>query len=316
MMHIIRRVAGMALTVLLASFVIFAAMYAAPGDPVTFLIGNPENLTPERIAATREQFHLDEPLLVQYWLWLSGALGGNLGMSFQYHQPVAALMISRLPVTLVLVVYASAMFGVVGILLGLWSAVRRGRTADSAITGITTLASSFPSFVIGLLLVSFFSVQLRWFPVSGAGDGALDRLWHLTLPAVALSIGAVAVITRVTRQSMVEQFAADHVESARSTGLAERSVVVRHVLRNSWGPILTMTALVIASMLAGTVVVESVFGISGVGSLLVDAINTHDFPVVQAVLLYMVLAYMLVTTLVDIVMPLIDPRLRDRSSRS
>lgn len=312
MLRAIRRVAGMALTLMVASFVIFAAMYAAPGDPVTFLIGNPENLTPERIAAVREQYNLDQPLAVQYWLWLTAVFRGDLGVSFHYHQPVAAIMASRLPVTLELVVYAAAIFTVLGVGLGIWAALRRGRTTDSAIVGATTLVASFPSFVVGILLVAFFSVQLRWFPVSGAGEGFASTIHHLTLPAIALSAGALAIISRVTRQSMVEQLTSEHVEGARSTGLTETSIVLRHVLRNSWGPIITMIALVIASMLAGTVVVESVFGISGVGSLLVDAINTHDFPVVQAVLLYMVIAYMIVTTVVDLSLPLLDPRLRTR----
>ncbi|MCM3658023.1 ABC transporter permease [Agromyces mediolanus] len=312
MLAALRRVAGMALTLVVASFIIFSAMYAAPGDPVTFLIGNPENLTPERIAAVRAEYHLDQPLFVQYWLWLSGVFGGDLGTSFQYHQPVAAIMASRLPATLGLVAYAAVLFTVVGIGLGVWAAVRRGRAADSAIVGATTLAASFPSFVIGIVLVSVFSVQLGWFPVAGAGDGFVDGIRHLTLPAIALSIGSLAIVSRVTRQSMVEQFDSEHVEAARATGMAGGMVVVRHVLRNAWGPIVTMVALVIASMLAGTVVVESVFGISGIGSLLVDAINSHDFPVVQAVLLYMVVAYMVVTTIVDLLLPLLDPRIGTR----
>lgn len=316
MLIALRRLAGMAVTLVVASFIIFAAMYAAPGDPVTFLIGNPENLTPERIAAVRAEYHLDEPLLVQYWFWLSGALIGDLGVSFQYHQPVAAIMASRLPATLSLVAYAAAMFTVVGIGLGVLAAVRRGRAADTAVVGTTTLAASVPSFVVGIVLVSFFSVQLGWFPVTGAGEPGVDRLYHLTLPAIALSIGALAIVSRVTRQTMVEQFDSEHVEAARSTGMAERLVVLRHVLRNAWGPIITMIALVIASMLAGTVVVESVFGISGIGSLLVDAINSHDFPIVQAVLLYMVVAYMVVTTLVDLLLPLLDPRIGSRVKTS
>ncbi|WP_066300301.1 ABC transporter permease [Arthrobacter luteolus] len=310
------RLAGMAVTLVVSSFIIFAAMYAAPGDPVTFLIGNPENITPERVAEVRAQYNLDQPLLVQYWLWASSAVTGNLGVSFQYHQPVAALMASRLPATLGLVALSSVFFIVAGIGLGILSALRQGRRTDSAITAVTTFASSVPSFVIGLVLVSVFAVQLGMFPVSGAGEGLADRLHHLILPASALAVGAVAIVSRVTRQSMVEQFSLDHVEAARSFGLSGSKVVVRHVLRNSWGPILTMIALVVASMLAGTVVVESVFGISGVGKLLVDAINTHDFPVVQAVLLYMVITYMVVTTLVDLVHPLLDPRLKAKDKKA
>jgi peptide/nickel transport system permease protein len=312
MLRALRRLVGMVVTLVVSSFIIFAAMHAAPGDPVTFLIGNPENLTPERIAAVEAQYHLDEPVFVQYWYWATDAITGDLGQSFQYHQPVADLMATRLPNTLALVAYASVLFAVLGILLGILSAVKRGRPTDSFITGSTTLAASIPSFVIGILLVSFFSVQLGWFPVTGAGEGFLDRVYHLTLPAIALSVGALAIVSRVTRQAMIELFDSEHVEAARSFGLEERKVVSRHVLRNAWGPILTMVALVIASMLAGTVVIESVFGISGVGALLVDAINTHDFAIVQAVLLYMVVAYMVVTTLVDLLLPLLDPRIKGK----
>jgi peptide/nickel transport system permease protein len=199
------------------------------------------------------------------------------------------------------------------VLLGVVSALRRGGVADSAITGITTFLTSVPHFVVALVLVSVFAVQLGWFDVSGSGDGFADRLYHLTLPAIALALGALAVVSRVTRQTMVEQQSLEHVEVARSFGLPRRKVVRRHVLRNSLGPVVTMCGLIIASMLAGTVVIESVFGLSGVGSMLVDSINAHDFPVVQAILLYMVLAYMVVTIVVDVVYPLIDPRTRERS---
>lgn len=309
MSRVLRRGAGMILTLVVSSFLIFAAMHAAPGDPATALIGNPEEITPERVAAIRAQYHLDDSLLAQYGYWAAGAFTGDLGVSAQYHQPVAKLMATRLPNTLALVGYACLLFTVFGIGIGVFAAVRRRRAVDSVIVAATTLAASVPSFVIGILLVSLFSVRLGWFPVAGAGQGVLDRIYHLTLPAVALSIGALAIVCRVTRQSMVELFDAEHVEAARSFGLAEHRVVWRHVLRNAWGPIVTMVALIVASMLAGTVVVESVFGISGVGALLVDAINAHDFAVVQAVLLYMVVAYMLVTLVVDVLLPLFDPRI-------
>ncbi|WP_336659898.1 ABC transporter permease [Leucobacter sp. USHLN153] len=307
--HAVRRIGGMILTLVIASFIIFAAMYAAPGDPVTFLIGNPENLTPERIASVRAQYHLDDPMLLQYWHWLSGVVTGDFGRSFQYHQPVADILAARVPVTLSLVAYAAILLTVGGIGLGVLAAVRRGKTVDTAVVGGTTLAASVPSFVLGIALVALFAVQLGWFPVAGAATGGLERIWALTLPALTLAIGALAIVSRVTRQSMIEQFSSEHVEAARATGLAERFIVRDHVLRGSWGPIITMIALVIASMIAGTVAVETVFGISGVGSLLVDAINTHDFPIVQAVLLFMVVAYMVVTTVVDLLLPVLDPRI-------
>ncbi|MCW2289489.1 ABC transporter permease [Leucobacter luti] len=310
MPHAIRKLAGMLVTLVIASFIIFAAMYAAPGDPVTFLIGNPENMTPERIASVRAQYHLDQPLLAQYWHWASGVLTGNFGESFKYHQPVADIMAARVPTTLSLVAYASVLLTVFGIGLGVLAAVRRRTAVDSLVVSGTTLAASIPSFVLGIALVALFSVQLRWFPVAGiGGPGFGERLFHLTLPALTLAITALAIVSRVTRQTMIEQFTSEHVEAARATGLRERFIVRDHVLRNAWGPIITMVALVIASMIAGTVAVETVFGLSGVGSLLVDAINTHDFPVVQAVLLFMVVAYMVVTTVVDLLLPVLDPRI-------
>ncbi len=313
MTHAIRKLAGMILTLVVSSFVIFAAMFAAPGDPVTFLIGNPENMTPERIASVKAQYHLDEPMLVQFWHWASGALTGDFGQSFQYHQPVSALLAARVPITLSLVGYAAILLTIVGIGLGIAAAVRRGKTTDILIVGGTTLAASIPSFVLGIAFVALFAVQLRWFPVAGAGSGGLDRLYALTLPALTLAITALAIVSRVTRQSMIEQFTSEHVEAARASGLRERFIVRDHVLRGSWGPIITMVALVIASMIAGTVAVETVFGISGVGSLLVDAINTLDFPVVQAVLLFMVVAYMIVTTVVDLLLPILDPRISQKA---
>lgn len=316
MSHLIRKFGGLLLTLVIASFVIFAAMFAAPGDPETFLIGSSEDVTPERIASVRAQYHLDEPLLGQYWHWASGVLTGDLGESFKYRQPVAMILASRVPVTLSLVAYAALLMCIVGIGLGIVAAVRRRRTADTLIVGGTTLAASIPAFVLGIAMVAVFAVELKWFPVAGAGTVGFNRLHALTLPAITLSLGALAIISRVTRQSMVEQFDSEHVEAARATGLRERFIVRDHVLRGAWGPILTMVALVTASMIAGTVAVETVFGISGIGSLLVEGINTHDFPLVQAVLLFMVVAYMVVTTIVDVCLPLLDPRIKEQTVTS
>ncbi|RSM91635.1 ABC transporter permease [Kibdelosporangium aridum] len=313
---LLRRFGGLVLTLVISSFVIFAGMYAAPGDPVTFLIGNPENLTPDRIAAVRAEYHLDQPFLAQYALWATGVLRGDLGTSMFYQQPVSDLLSSRLPMTLTLVAMASVLFILIGVGFGVLSALRRGTAVDSAVTGFTTFINSVPNFVIGLVLVAIFAVQLRWFPVAGDGEGFADRLYHLTLPAISLALGSIALISRVTRQTMVEQQSLDHVEAARSYGLSTRQIVLRHVLRNSLGPVVTMCGLVVAGMLAGTVVIESVFGLNGLGGLLVEAINTHDFPVVQAILLYMVIGYMVVTILVDLAYPLLDPRSLARSDRS
>ncbi|WP_017598957.1 ABC transporter permease [Nocardiopsis lucentensis] len=312
----LRRLLGMVFTLAVSSLLIFGAMYAAPGDPVSFLIGDPENVTPERVEAVRAAYHLDEPLLVQYGAWAAGAVTGDLGTSFQYNAAVGDLILTRLPATLSLVAYASVLFTVFGVGLGALAAVRRGRRTDAAVTAGTTLAASIPPFVLAIALISLFGVRLGWFPVTGLGEGLLGRIHHLTLPAIALSLGSLAIVARVTRQTMVEQLDLEHVAAARASGIGEGHIVRRHVLRNALGPVVTMCGLVIASMLGGTVVVEAAFGLSGIGSLLVDAINTFDFPVVQAVLLYMVITYMAVTTLIDLVHPLLDPRVRAEGSRA
>ncbi|MFD0417433.1 ABC transporter permease [Streptomyces sp. NPDC127108] len=305
-----RRLTGVLATLLAASFVIFAAVYAAPGDPAVFLAGGRDKLTPERLAQVRAEYHLDEPLFVQYGRWLWDCVHLDLGRSFKYSDQVADLVAARFPTTLQLVLYATVLFVVLGVGAGVLAAVKRSTWVDSAVVGATTLAASVPSFVAAIALVSFFGVRLGWFPVTGSGSGFLDTVRHLTLPALSLALGALALVSRVTRQAMVDAAASDHVEAARASGVPERDIVRRHVLRNALGPIVTMCGLVMAGMLAGTVVVETAFGLSGIGSLLVGAINTHDFPVAQAVLLLMVTGYIVVTTLVDAVHPLLDPRVQ------
>ncbi|MFE3454596.1 ABC transporter permease [Nonomuraea sp. NPDC059194] len=306
-MRVARKVAGLVATLLATSFVIFGAAYAAPGDPVTFLAGGKENLTAEYLAAIRAQYHLDDPFLVQYLRWLGDAVTGDLGRSLKYNDQVGDLLAARIPTTLGLVAYAAVLFVVFGVALGVLAAIRGGRT-DAAVVAGTTFATSVPPFVTATALISLFGVQLGWFPVGGGGS-----LRDLTLPAVTLALGALAIISRVTRQAMVEQRELDHVTVARASGLPERLIVVRHVFRGALGPIVTMCGLVTAGLLAGTVTVETAFQLSGVGTLLVGAINTHDFPVTQAVLLLMVTAYIAVTTLVELAQPLIDPRARSRA---
>ncbi|MPY56276.1 ABC transporter permease [Streptomyces spongiae] len=311
--RIVRRLAGFLATLFAASFVIFAAVYAAPGDPAVFLAGGRDKLTPERLAAVRAQYHLDEPLVVQYGRWLWGCLHLDLGRSFKYSDQVADLVATRLPTTLALVAYATLLFVVLGVGAGILAAVKQSSWVDSAVVGGTTLAASVPSFVAAIALVSLFGVRLGWFPVTGSGSGFTGTLHHLTLPALSLALGALALISRVTRQAMADAAASDHVEAARASGIPERDIIRRHVLRNALGPIITMCGLVMAGMLVGTVVVETAFGMSGIGSLLVGAINTHDFPVAQAVLLLMVTGYIVVTTVVDLVHPLLDPRVREEA---
>lgn len=305
------RVVELALTLLGSSVVVFAALHAAPGSPEDQLVPDRRNATAEAIAAIRAQYHLDEPLPMQYWLWLKGVLTGDLGRSMQYGDQVTDLLLSRLPTTLWLVGYATTLFVVVGVTLGRLAAVHRGRV-DTAILVGTSLLTGIPSFVAAIALLAVFAVALGWFPVLGDGSdgGLLGRLHHLTLPAISMAIGSLAIITRVTRQAMLSEGTREHVQVATGRGVPRRLVVRRHILRGSLGPVTTMAGMLFAGLFAGTVVVEQAFGLSGIGALLVAGINAQDFPLVQAVLLLLVAVYVVVSALVDLVHSLIDPRLR------
>lgn len=313
--QVMRRVGEGLLTLLVASVLIFGAMYVAPGSIVSTLLGGPESVNEETIRALTEAYHLDEPFFVQYWYWLEGVLHGSFGRSYVYGQPVMNMLMSRMDTTGLLLVLSYTVIIVVGVAFGILSATRRGRV-DRAILVGTTLGSAVPQFVVALVLIGLFGVQLGWFPVSGTGTDFADRLYHMVLPTLAVASVSLAVITRVTRQSMMDVFGQDHVEAARLRGIEGGRLVRRHVLRNALGPVMTMSGLILAGMLGGSVLVETVFGLDGVGSLLVDAINNNDFPVVQAVLLLMVGTYVVVTMVMDLLHPLIDPRAaRKRGSR-
>ncbi|MCM0673311.1 ABC transporter permease [Micromonospora phytophila] len=305
------RVGGLLLTVGVTSFLIFSATHLAPGRPEEFLLrGRP--VSPEALAAVRAQYHLDDPLLVQYWRWITGVFTGDFGRSLQFRQDVGGLLASRLPTTLLLVGYASLMIVLVGLLLGVVAALRPGKL-DRSIMLISTVAAATPGFVAVIPLSAVFAVGLGWFPVFGNGEGLLDRLWHLTLPAVAVAVSVVGLLARVTRSAMLAELSREHVEVARSRGLPFGSVVRRHALRNSLGPITTLSGLIVAGLFVATFVIEVAFGLSGLGSLLVTAVQAKDFPVVQAITMIGVLAFVVTNLLVDLLYPLIDPRVSLRA---
>ncbi|MEV6678840.1 ABC transporter permease [Streptomyces erythrochromogenes] len=302
----VRRVAEMAATLLTASFVVFGAMYLAPGSPASFLLAG-RSASPEALAAINAQYHLDDPFLVRYFRWLGGVLQGDFGRSITYRTDVSRLLADRLPVTLLLITMALVLVVAVGLLLGRIAAVRGGAT-DSAILVTTTFAVGTPSFVAAVLLQGLFAVQLGWFPSSGAGDGLGDMLWHLTLPAIALALYLTGMLARVTRSAMLEALDSEHVTVARSRGVPERQVIRRHVFRNSLGTVLTTGGLIVSTLLVCTILVETAFGIGGIGQLLELSTTTKDFPTVQAVSLIIVALFMVVNLVVDLLLPLVDPR--------
>ncbi|GAB3120729.1 ABC transporter permease [Glaciibacter psychrotolerans] len=305
--YILRRAGGLALVLLVTSFVVFGLLYLAPGSPLAFVLG-PRGGTPEQIAAVTAQYHLDDPLFVRYFSWLGDIVRGDLGNSIVYRQGVSDLIVSRLGTTAALVGLSTLMIAVIGIGLGLIAALKGG-WADQIVNVVATLGLSTPVFVVGIALISVFSVGLGWFPTNGSGSGGLDTLHHLLLPAVALAVASAAYLARITRASVLEETGREHVQTAVARGLSGSVTVRRHVLRNALIPITTVMGLTVATLIAGAVVIENVFALDGLGSLLVRAIMQRDFAVVQAVILVLVIAFVVVNAIVDFLYTLIDPRI-------
>ncbi|MFB7830040.1 ABC transporter permease [Streptomyces sp. NPDC056056] len=303
----VRRVTEMAVTLLVASFVVFGAMYLAPGSPASFLLSG-RSASPEALAAINAQYHLDDPFLVRYARWLGDMVQGDFGRSITYRVDVSRLLADRLPTTLLLIAMALVVVVVIGLVLGWISAVRGGAT-DSAVLVTTTFAVGTPSFVAAVLLQALFAVKLGWFPSGGAGEGFLDMVWHLTLPAIALALYLIGMLARVTRSAMLEALDSEHVTVARSRGVPERQVIRRHVFRNSLGTVLTTGGLIVSTLLVCTILVETAFSIGGIGQLLELSTTTKDFPTVQAISLIIVALFMIVNLIVDLLLPLVDPRI-------
>ncbi|MFI5527754.1 ABC transporter permease [Kitasatospora sp. NPDC051853] len=309
-----RRLAEMAATLAAASFVIFGAMYLAPGSPASFLLAG-RSASPEAIAAVNAQYHLDDPFFVQYLRWAGQILHGDFGRSVTYRTDVSRLLADRLPATLLLVAMALVLVLVVGLLLG-WLGAVKGGAVDSTVLVTTTVALGTPSFVAAVLLQGVFAVGLGWFPTGGTGEGFGDMVWHLTLPAVALALYLIGMLARVTRAAMAEVMGLEHVTVARSRGVTEHQVIRRHVFRNALGTVLTTGGLIVSTLLVCTVLVETAFSVGGIGQLLELSTTTKDFPTVQAISLIMVGLFMGVNLLVDLVHPLVDPRVTLGSGRS
>jgi peptide/nickel transport system permease protein len=305
---LLRRGAMMVVTLFVSSFVIYSAMYLAPGDPLSALAGN-RPLTPEAKAVLTARYHLDEPFLQRYWRWLSGVFHGDLGYSITRHQSVSDLIGGLLGTTVFLVLYAGVIILVVGIGLGIIGGLRRG-AVDGGVILISTLSAAIPSFVAAIVLLLIFAVNLGWFPVSGIGmtSSFPNMLWHLSLPAWALAIATMAVVARVTRTSVREEQRKEHVQTAISRGIPYHYVVRRHVLRNAAIPILTVSGLTIASLIAVAAVVERAFNVNGLGSALLAAANSGDMAVVQGISLILVFAFIFTNTIVDVLYAVLDPR--------
>jgi peptide/nickel transport system permease protein len=294
---------------LIISFGVFALVHLAPGDPVRALLGTRPS-DPETLAALRERYHLDDPFIVQYGKWLWQVLHGDLGRSINGNRLVSSSIKDRAGVTIFLSLVSTAIVLVVGILLGLLAAFRRGSRLDRAVVMFGVLGISSPAFVTGIFLLYFFGVVLGWFPTFGAGRGFLDRFWHLTLPAAALALSVMAIVVKITRASVAEQLDRDYVAFARARGLSAGRITLAYVLRNALIPVVTAAGLIVVGLLASAIYVEVTFALPGLGSLTVDAVQKRDIPLIQGTTLVFACFVVAVNLVVDVIYTIIDPRIR------
>jgi len=282
---------------------VFMLAHIVPGDPVAQMLG--EGARADDLQQLRHTLGLDLPIPVQYGRYLAGVVHGNLGESFRFQQPVLQVVISHYPATLELAFVALLVCAGIGIPAGLMAAQRRGTSTDHAIGIFTLFGLSVPNFALGPVLILAFSVMLGWLPVSGRG-GPL----HLILPAVTLGAALAAILTRMVRTSVIEELSSDYVRTARAKGLSESAVLFRHAFRNALIPIITILGLQFGTLLAGTIVTESIFSWPGIGRLAVQAISARDYPLLQGCILMIAVSYVLVNLLTDLVYAFVDPRVR------
>lgn len=292
------------------SFLVFFIIRLVPGDPAQVILGL--RATPESLATLREELNLNDPLLVQYGNWILNALRGDLGNDFRTHEPIGEMILTRLPVTLEMAVLGLLFAAAVGIPLGVLAAVKRG-PADVASSGLGLFGISIPEFWLGVMLILFFALELRWLPSSGyvpLRESVWDNLRHMALPAITLGVNFAAVLTRTTRASVAATLNRPYVQTARAKGLRERSIVTGHVLRNASLPILTVLGMQFGYALGGAVIIEQVFALPGVGRLTLNAVLERNYPVVQGAVLVVTFLFMLTNIITDSLYAVIDPRIR------
>jgi peptide/nickel transport system permease protein len=309
--YLIQRIVGMIAVMFTVVTIVFVIVRVAPGDPAAVMLG--PDATPADIAALRERLGLDRPLVVQYVYFLGQLLRGDLGQSIFLNMPVLSALAERAEPTFFLTVFSIFIASAIALPVGILAAYRRGSLFDQLATTLAMLAASIPSFWLGLILIQVFAVRLGWFPVSGyGGPGApfLVRLTHLVLPALALGIVSSALITRFTRASMLDVLNDEYVRTARSKGMGEFRVVMKHAFKNALIPVLTVIGLTVALLVSGAVVTETVFGLPGVGNLVVSAVLRRDYPVIQGALLVIAALYVLINFAIDMLYLAIDPRVR------
>jgi peptide/nickel transport system permease protein len=299
--YVVRRSAQSLLLVWLVTVVVFALLHLTPGDPASVMLG--ENATPEQVQALQQSLGLDQPLLLQYARFLGRAVRGDLGTSIRAQRPALDVVLERLPATLVLTAGAFSFAVLIGMPIGVISAVKRLSLWDHGSMALALLGQSMPGFWLGLVLITVFAVHLRWLPASGMGSFS-----HVVLPAITLGMFLIGLIIRLTRSSMLDVLGQDYVRTARAKGLAERMVVMQHALMNALIPVVTLLGLQLGLLLGGAVITETVFAWPGVGLATVTAIHQRDYPVVQCAVMVSAVLVLSINWAVDLLYHYLDPR--------
>jgi ABC-type dipeptide/oligopeptide/nickel transport system permease component len=329
--YLIGRIIATIPVVVLISLLVFLLIHAAPGDPAELLLS--DEASPEDIADARRRWGLDQPIYVQYLRFLANIASGDLGMSFRYADPVLGLIGERLPATIELAAASMLIAILIGIPLGVWAGARPNSWADNVGSVFGFFGISMPSFWLGIMLILIISGYFKWLPSSGRSTygvaqgfetgfyishsiltgnmkAAWDGIKYIIMPAIALGTGMMGLVMRVTRSSVLEIMSEDYVRTARAKGLGERTVLWRHVLRNSLVPVITVVGLELGTLLSGSIIVETVFAWPGSGSLLISAIQSRDYPLITGTVLTYTIAFVVINFAIDILYAVIDPRIR------
>jgi peptide/nickel transport system permease protein len=289
--------------------VVFFLIHFIPGDPARVIVGG-QRITEANLQNIRHQYRLDRPVIEQYGLWVKDLSQGDLGRSYRQRAEVRTLILDRLALTFKLATFSFIISLVIAVPLGVLSAVRRNTWVDFSATAFSLVGVSSPIFFTAILLILLFAYKLSIFPALGAGDGGLDTVKHLVLPSLTLGLSLACITTRVTRSAMIESLTQDYIETARAKGLSSRTVIMKHAFRNALIPVITVAGLQFGFLVVGAVLVEYTFGLGGIGSLLIDAVQRRDYPVVQGTTIFFAGVFILINLIVDVLYGIVDPRIR------
>lgn len=311
LVYVARRLGSMVATMLVVGIIVFFIVHSVPGDITSALLG--QEASPAQIEALRQRLNLDQPIPAQFFAWFGGVVRGDLGSSHYMRMPVVEAIAQRIEPTVMLALFSTLVAVALGLSLGVVAAIRHNTLTDYVVMLVAMLGLSLPTFWLGLLMILLFAVNLQWLPAAGyvsIKESPLDTVRYLIMPALALGFSQAAVIARMTRASMLDALREDFVRTARSKGLPEPRVILRHALRNAMLPVLTVIGLSIATVAGGVVVTETVFNIPGAGRLVIESVQRRDYPVIQGAVIAVAFVYALVNLLVDLSYLGLDPRVR------